>query len=117
MAARTSPLVSGFLSMTRSDFEELDVEAEALQLAYEHVERLGQARVLRHVALDDRLVDAAAAFDVVRLDGEQLLQGVGGAVRFERPHLHLAEALAAELRPTPQRLLGDQRVRTDRAGG
>ena len=39
-----------------------------------------------------------------------------GAVRFERPDLHLAEALTAELRLATQRLLRDQRVRAGRAG-
>ena len=52
-------------SRTISDLQQLDVETEALQLAHEHVERLGQTRLLRHLALDDRLVDPAAAFDVV----------------------------------------------------
>ncbi len=41
------------------------------------------------------------------------LQDVGGAEALERPHLHLTEALTAELRLTAQRLLGNQRVRTD----
>src|SRR3712207_6242195 len=48
---------------------------------------------------------------VVGLDREHLLERVRGAVRLERPHLHLAEALAAELRLAAQRLLGDERVR------
>src|SRR5207237_8110139 len=34
-----------------------------------------------------------------------------GAVGLERPHLHLAEALAAELRLAAERLLRDERVR------
>ena len=38
-----------------------------------------------------------------------------GAVGLERPHLHLAEALPPELRLPAERLLGDQRVRPDRA--
>ena len=63
-----------------------------------------------------RLVDARAALHVVRLDGEQFLQRVGRAVGFERPDFHFAEALAAVLRLAAQRLLGDERVRSDRAG-
>ena len=47
---------------------------------------------------------------------KQLLQRVGGAVGLEGPHLHLAEALAAELRLPTQRLLGDHGVRAGRAG-
>ena len=63
-----------------------------------------------------RFVDARAALHVVGLDGEQFLQRVGRAVGFHRPDFHFAEALAAVLRLAAQRLLRDQRVRTDRAG-
>ena len=65
---------------------------------------------------DDRLVHLGTAGDVVRLHGQHFLQRVGGAVGLERPHFHFAEALAAELRLAAQRLLGDERVRTDRTG-
>src|SRR5216684_1748899 len=94
---------------------QLHVEAERLQLLDEHVERLGQARLERVLALDDRLVHAGAADHVVGLHGEELLQRVGGAVGLHRPHLHLAQALPAELRLAAQRLLGDQGVRPDAA--
>src|SRR5713226_8679555 len=94
---------------------QLDVQAERLQLLDEHVERLGQARLERVLALDDRLVHAGAADHVVGLHGEELLQRVGGAVGLHRPHLHLAQALPAELRLAAQRLLGDQGVRPDAA--
>src|SRR5690606_33765381 len=85
--------------------EQLDVEAERLQLADEHVERFGQSGLERRVALDDRLVNLRPARHVVGLGREQLLQDVGGAVGLERPDLHLAEALAAELRLAAERLL------------
>src|SRR6266566_8933586 len=78
--------------------QDLDPERQALQLLDQHPEALGDAGLERVVALDDRLVGLDAADDVVRLDGQDLLEDVGGAVRLERPHLHLAEALAAELR-------------------
>jgi hypothetical protein len=42
------------------------------------------------------------------LIGQHLLQHVRRAVRVQRPDLHLAEALAAELGLAAQRLLGDQ---------
>ena len=38
---------------------------------------------------------------------------VRGAVRLERPHFHLSETLAAELRLAGERLLRDERVRSD----
>ncbi|MDT4865491.1 hypothetical protein FQZ97_1002930 [compost metagenome] len=52
--------------------------------------------------------------DVIRLDREEFLERVSGAVSFERPHFHFTEALAAELSLTTQRLLRDHGVR---AGG
>ena len=96
--------------------QQFDVQAERLEFADEHVERLGQARRERRVALDDGLVDLRAAGHVVGLRREQLLEDVRRAVRLERPDLHFAEPLAAELRLAAQRLLGDERVRPDRAG-
>src|SRR5215469_6510573 len=94
---------------------QVDVEAERAHLLDEHVERLGNARLERVVAAHDRLVHLGAAGHVVRLDRQHLLQRVGGAIGLERPHLHFAEALAAELRLAAQRLLGDEAVRADRA--
>src|SRR5579883_1744588 len=91
--------------------QDLDIEAEALQLLDEHLEGLGHARLLDVLALDDRLVRLDAPHDVVGLDGEQLLERVRRAVRLERPHLHLPEPLPAELRLAAQGLLRDQRVR------
>src|SRR5688572_22638323 len=88
----------------------LDIEAERMQLLHEDVEGLGDAGLEVVVAADDRLVDLGAAGHVIRLDREHLLQRVGGAVGLEGPHLHLAEALAAELRLAAQRLLGDEAV-------
>src|SRR5678816_983910 len=54
--------------------------------------------------------------DVVRFDGEQLLEDVRGPVGLERPDLHLTEALAAELGLATERLLGDEAVRAGRPG-
>src|SRR5881296_892034 len=96
--------------------QDLDPEREPLQLLDQDSERLRNAGLERVVALDNRLVGLDAADDVVRLHGQDLLQDVRGAVSLERPHLHLAEALAAELRLAAQRLLGDQAVRAGRAG-
>ena len=61
-------------------------------------------------------VDFRAAGDVVRFDGQHLLQRVGRAIGFERPNFHFAEALTAELRLAAERLLRDKAVRADRAG-
>src|SRR3954469_2511350 len=96
--------------------EDLDVQAQGLHLLDEHLEALGDSGLLDVLALDDGLVHLDAAEDVVGLDREELLEGVRGTVCLERPHLHLTEALTAELRLTTERLLGDHRVRAGRAG-
>src|SRR3990170_3119573 len=78
--------------------QDLDRQPERLELLDEHLERLRHAGRLDLLALDDRLVGLHATHDVVRLHGEELLEDVRGAVRLERPDLHLAEALATALR-------------------
>src|SRR6478752_6965685 len=96
--------------------EDLGVEAEAPQFLDEDLEGLGDPRWLDLLALDDGLVRLDASEDVVRLDGEQLLQDVRGAVRLERPDFHLAETLSAELGLATERLLGDEAVGSGRPG-
>src|SRR5690242_19251385 len=55
--------------LLRSFFDELDVQREALELLHHHVERFGETRLEHVLALDDRLVHASAAGDVVGFDG------------------------------------------------
>ena len=94
----------------------LDRQAEALQFLHEHLERFRHARFEHVFTLHDRFVCLDAADDVVRLHREQFLEDVRGAVRFQCPNFHFAEALAAELRLTTQRLLRDEGVRARAAG-
>src|SRR5271165_6765671 len=93
---------------------QLHVEAQRLQFANKHVERLRHTWLDRRFAFDDGLVNLGAAINVIGLRGEQFLQDVGCAVGLQGPDFHFSEALTAELRLASQRLLGDQRVRTDR---
>ena len=58
-------------------------------------------------------IDASAALNIVRFDGEQFLQSVCSAIGLQRPDFHFAKALAAILRLASQRLLRDQAVRAD----
>src|SRR5262245_12761455 len=95
---------------------QVDVEAERAHLLDQDVERFRNTGLERVVAAHDRLVHLGAAGDVVRLDGEHFLQRVRCTISFERPHLHFAEPLAAELRFAAQRLLGDEAVGADRTG-
>src|SRR6266545_6624988 len=104
-------LISSCLSVLGLD--QLDVQAQALQITDEHVERLGQTGVEHGVALHDGLVDLGPTVHVVGLGGEELLQDVGRPVRLEGPDLHLPEPLAPELGLAPQGLLGDERVWPD----
>src|SRR5271168_1644975 len=108
-------LIGGFFRRRFLPLHQLDIQTERLQLADQHVERLGHARLNTRFALDDGLVNLRAAIDVVRLRREQLLQDVRRTVRFQRPNFHFAEALSTELRLAAQRLLGDKRVGTDGA--
>src|SRR6202040_2935174 len=95
--------------------QKLYIEPERAHFLHQHVEAFWDARLEIVLAAHDGLVDLRATRNVVRLDGEDFLQRVGGAVGFERPHLHFAKALAAELRLATQRLLSHETVRADGA--
>src|SRR5208282_3814563 len=84
-----------------SDF---DIHGQGLHFLDQNVERFRHAGFQGVVPFDNALVNPSAALDVVRLDGEQFLQAIGGAVGLHRPNFHFAEALAAVLRLAPQRL-------------
>src|SRR5208337_1696940 len=94
--------------------EQLHVQAERLELLDHNVERLGQSGLERVLALDDRFVHPRSSRHVVGFNREHFLQRVGGAVSLERPHFHLSQALAAELRLAAERLLRDQAVGSGR---
>ena len=81
----------------------------------QHVEAFGNADLECVVAAHDRLIDLGAAGHVVRLHGQHFLQRIGGAIGLQRPDLHFAETLSAELRLAAERLLRDQRIGADRA--
>src|SRR4029453_13692325 len=96
-------------------FDQLDVEAERLEFLDEHVEALRQAGLEPVPSLPDRFVDPRPALYVVGLHGQEFLEAERGAVRLERPDLHLAEPLAAELPRSAERLLGHEAVGPDAA--
>src|SRR5690606_24863667 len=95
---------------------QFDVDTERTDLFDQHVEGLRHAGLHAVIAVHDVLVHLGPAVHVVRLDRQHFLQGVGGTVGFQRPDLHLTEALTTELRLTTQRLLGDQAVGTGGTG-
>src|SRR5204863_7128671 len=68
------------------------------------------------VALDDALVNPRAALHIVGFDSQQLLESVSRAIDFHGPNFHFSEPLAAILGFDTERLLRDERVRTNGAG-
>ncbi len=85
-----------------------------MKLLHEDVERFGQARFENVLAFHDAFVHARSSRHVVGFDGEELLQRVGSAVRFDRPDFHLPETLTTELGFSAERLLRNERIGSDR---
>src|ERR1700704_2103755 len=113
--SRLSPTLGAHAPSVESALLEslqINVDPKRPDLLHQHVEGFRHPRVDLVVALDDVLVDLGAAVDVVGLDREHLLQRVGSAIGFERPHLHFAETLTAELRLASERLLRHETVRS-----
>src|SRR5580658_7415149 len=106
--------LSKSLMLLPSILLELDVDTERTDFFDEDVEGFRHSGIHLVMTVDDVLVHLRAAVHVIRLDGEHFLQRVRGAIRLERPHFHLTEALTTELRLAAQRLLGDQGVRSGR---
>src|SRR5262245_25081866 len=70
------PCSRGGASLLGAVLGQLDVQREALELLHHDVEGLREARLEDVLALDDRLVHAGAARDVVGFDGQHLLERV-----------------------------------------
>src|ERR1051326_4411812 len=84
------------------------VESQSTQFVQQYVERFGNSRCGQVLAFHDGFICFCTAYYVIRLDGEDLLENVGGTECFERPHFHFPETLSTELRLTTQRLLRDE---------
>src|SRR5688572_4235998 len=95
---------------------QLHVETETLQFPNEHVERLWNTGFHGRFTFYDCFVNLRTAVDIVGLGGQQLLKNVCRAVCFKRPDFHFTEPLSAELCLAAERLLGDQRIGSDRSG-
>ena len=94
-------------------FNQLNIQGQALQLFHQDVERLWQPWFQHVLALYDALVNASTAGHVVGLNSEELLLRVRRTVSFNGPDLLLSKTLTAELSFTTQRLLRNERVRTN----
>src|SRR3990172_4084985 len=104
-ALRKSIIVAFPLFLALFSGAQRHLEAQGLQFLDEDVERLGNPRLGEVLPLHDRLVHPAASVHIVRLDRQHFLEDVRRAVGLQRPHLHLAETLAAKLRLPGERLL------------
>lgn len=68
---------------------QFDVDAQRADLFQQNVEGFRHTRFHLMVAVHDVLIHLGTTIHVIRLNGEHFLQGVGGAVSFQRPHFHL----------------------------
>ena len=84
--------------------QEFHVQAKAADFFDDNVKALWHAGLKVVLTLHDAFIDLGPTRDVIRLHRQHFLQGVGGAVSFQSPDLHLTEALTTELRLTTQRL-------------
>ena len=91
-------------------------QPQSPELLHQHIKGLRSPRLQGVFPLHNGLVYASAPFHIITLYRQKLLQGIGGPVSFQGPHLHLPKALAAELSFAPQRLLGDKGIGPDGAG-
>src|SRR3989338_8631639 len=72
-------------------------------------------RILKALTAYNRIVDSGAAKNIVRFNCEHFLKRMRCAISFKRPYFHFSESLAASLGFSAERLLGNQRIRTDGA--
>ena len=93
-----------FLLFLRKDS---DIERQRAKLQ-QHLKRFRNARFGNIFTLDDRLISLHTTHHVVRLNRKNLLKRMRRAVGLQRPNLHFAETLAAELRLSAQGLLRNQ---------
>src|SRR5439155_27327565 len=108
------PPAPAIQSMQRSSahlrlrFDQFHIQSQALEFLDQDVERFRESGLKERFPLDDRLVHSRTSRDIVRLDGQELLQGRGSAVGLKRPDFHFSQSLTAELGFPAQRLLRDQ---------
>ena len=88
------------------------IKAESLKLFEENLKCLRCSCRRNVFALNNCLIGLNTADNIVRLNGDDFLKGVGCAVSFKSPNLHLTETLTAELCLTAERLLSNKAVRT-----
>src|SRR3989344_7632148 len=72
-------------------------------------------RILKALTAYNRIVNSGAAKDIVRFNRKHFLKRMRRAVSFKRPYFHFSKSLAASLRFPAERLLSNQRIRTDGA--
>src|SRR3569833_2928350 len=80
---------------------------------HQYIEGFRNTRSRDIITHDNGFIGLGSADDIVGLQGQQLLENVGGAIGFKRPHFHFTKTLTTKLCLTTQRLLSNETVRPD----
>src|SRR5690348_7656404 len=91
-----------------------DLESKTSEFVHQYVERFRDIWSAHVLAFHDSFVCLRATDHVIGLDRKDLLEDVRRTECLDRPNLHFSEALSTKLCFTTQRLLRDERVRSDR---
>src|SRR3989344_6473472 len=94
---------------------ELHMESEAPEIIEEDAKRCRRIWRPDRLVFDDGIECRRPSDNVIRFYCKHFAQCVCRSVAFERPDFHFSESLASALGFSSQRLLGDERVRPDRA--
>ena len=86
----------------------VNAQSKTSQLMQQHVERFRYSRSWQRFALDNGFVGLRTSGDIIRLNGQDLLQDMGSTECFDSPNLHFTKTLTTELGLTTQRLLCNQ---------
>src|SRR5438552_18386675 len=78
-------------------FDQFHIQSQALEFLDQDIEGLRESWLKEWFALHDRFVHSRTPWGMVRLEGQELVQGRVGAIGWVRPYSHPAQRLASEL--------------------
>ena len=79
----------------------------------QYIQRFRNTRLWHRITLHNCFVSFRTSYNVVRLNCKNFLKNMCGTEGFQCPNFHFSETLTTKLSFTTQRLLSNQRVRTD----
>ena len=94
--------------------QDLNIETDRLKFFEQYFKGFRYAWFRNIFTFNNFFVRFHTTYNVIRLNGKQLLQGVGCTIGFERPHFHFPEPLTTKLSFTTQWLLCNEGVRACR---